>query len=544
MLPYLDYLQIDMNRRQFLAYSTGFILGSSLSWKTHQYLHTPSIVTLDKIGLPLAHALRDGKISLQTVSTHHCNTLILGSGAAALSAAWYLVRHNYHDFLLAEGFERNGNNAAIQFNHTLNAPTGAHYLPQPSSESVYVRQMLQDLGIIIGKDAQNQPIYQEEDLVHAPDERLLYQGKWQEGLLPDYDKDSQRFFTYIEELRHAIGTDGRQYFAIPIRESSLDMQYLDTLTFAQWLSKEGYHSPRLLWYLDYCCRDDYGQGSASVSAFAGLHYFAARGNERAAVLTWPDGLSQLSERLRHFCHIQELTHFPTNHAQWTFTHPVSIPAIATKIQEHDTGVDVYLRHTKTGETRLIHAQNVICATPIHIAQKIIHQAERYHLHAPAYAPWLISNFVLSAFPAEIKQHELAWDNVIYGSQGLGYVVATHQQIRVAKPPNTVFTAYHALAHDTPQNIRQWLLNTQAKDLLPYATQDLFSAYGSSFMRYVSQLHMTVRAHAMAIPTVGYLQRPFAQSSERLLFAHSDLSGYSVFEEACYWGVQAAKKIIN
>jgi len=64
------------------------------------------------------------------------------------------------------------------------------------------------------------------------------------------------------------------------------------------LAEQGYQSPRLLWYLDYCCRDDYGQGIDQVSAYAGLHYFAARGNEHAPVLTWADGLNHLSEALR------------------------------------------------------------------------------------------------------------------------------------------------------------------------------------------------------------------------------------------------------
>ena len=35
-------------------------------------------------------------------------------------------------------------------------------------------------------------------------------------------------------------------------------------------------TPALRWYLDYCCRDDYGAGAAQVSAWAGLHYFASR----------------------------------------------------------------------------------------------------------------------------------------------------------------------------------------------------------------------------------------------------------------------------
>ena len=63
------------------------------------------------------------------------------------------------------------------------------------------------------------------------------------------------------------------------------------------------------WYLDYCCRDDYGAGSAEVSAWAGLHYFASRHGFRApgdearggegseGVLTWPEGNAWLAERL-------------------------------------------------------------------------------------------------------------------------------------------------------------------------------------------------------------------------------------------------------
>ena len=109
-----------------------------------------------------------------------------------------------------------------------------------------------------------------------------------EHLLPKEDADSKRFFDLIGRLKQAYGDDGKKIFAIPIALSSIDETWrkLDHLTFQQWLDQEGYHSPELLWYLDYCCRDDYGQGIAQVSAFAGLHYFAARNNAET-VLTWP-----------------------------------------------------------------------------------------------------------------------------------------------------------------------------------------------------------------------------------------------------------------
>ena len=58
------------------------------------------------------HLLRDGELLQAPARRYECNTLILGGGAAGLGALWYLAKHNHRDVLLAEGFERNGNNAA------------------------------------------------------------------------------------------------------------------------------------------------------------------------------------------------------------------------------------------------------------------------------------------------------------------------------------------------------------------------------------------------------------------------------------------------
>ena len=77
--------------------------------------------------------------------------------------------------------------------------------------------------------------------------------------------------------------------------------------FGAWLDAHGHTDPALRWYLDYCCRDDYGAGVAQVSAWAGIHYFASRhgfhapgdDDEGAAesVLTWPEGNAWLTRRL-------------------------------------------------------------------------------------------------------------------------------------------------------------------------------------------------------------------------------------------------------
>ena len=561
-----------MNRRQFLQSTATLATAASASWLDYRYLARPPGISVNKVGLPLAHLLRDQQLNAAPSHEHVCETLILGSGAAALSAAWYLARNGYTNFCIADGFERNGNNAAYAYSGSLKmskanfseaktnateaplvAPSGAHYLAQPSAESSHIRQMLADLGIIEGYNGAGNPIYRDTDLVNAPDERLLINGAWQDGIIPQpHDPDTRRFFALIAQLLHARGSDGRKIFAIPIVLSSQDAQWraLDRQTFAQWLATQGYQSPRLLWYLDYCCRDDYGQGIDQVSAYAGLHYFTARGNEHAPVLTWADGLNHLSEALRRHAQIQSRAQL-SDTRELTFRQPESHPYIATQIDEQNDHVRVTLRHIRTGDTRLIRAQNVICAMPLNIAQRIIQSPQRYGFAAdfrlPPSAPWLISNFVLHSFPAEPKRSELAWDNIVYGSRGLGYVVASHQHIHVAKPGHTLFTAYTALNHDSPANVRRQLLAAEPRDLLDIAAQDLLAAYGKRFWQHVAHIGITVRAHAMSAPSAGYLSQPtllaLRQHQSRLHFAHSDLSGYSVFEEAAWWGVEAARRIL-
>lgn len=537
-------------RRQFLlsAASLGAATATS-SWLYRELNRLPS-VKVNRIGLPLGHDLRDKKLPLNPSKSYTCDTVIVGGGAAALNAAWWLHKHGKRDFLLLEGVERNGNAAAYTFSDSsLKAPTGAHYLPQPSAESVFVRELLADLGVL-HINAQGNAVYNEMDLVHAPDERLFYRGAWQDGLMIA-DDDSKRFMQFIKQIQHAYGTDGKKLFAMPIAESSQDATWrqLDEQTFAQWLAAQGYTSPDLLAHLDYCCRDDYGQGIAQVSAFAGLHYFAARGNENAAVLTWSDGLNHIAEKIRQHIGLQEKNKFPES-GDLLFRQPESWSATAWQIDEQDDYVDVFIRENQSGEIANIRANHVICATPLFIAQRIVKNIHKYtqsDFRQPESAPWLVSNFVLNRFPNEPQHTELAWDNVVHQSRHLGYVVATHQDIRVAKPEKTIFTAYSAVNHDTPKNIRNWLLNASDIELLNYVAEDLLTVYGKSFWRYVEHVDISVRAHAMAVPKVGYLSDntllALRQHSSKLLFAHSDLSGYSVFEEAAYWGIQAAKKIL-
>ena len=181
------------SRRRFLAQSAAISVAAAASWLTHRELNRPPPLMVRRIGLPLGHQLRDGAFwDAQAPRTQDCDVLILGSGAAALSALWFLSRQGQRNVILAEGLERNGNNAAF-VSGDLRAPGGAHYLALPSRESVALREMLADLGILESGVDSDAPRFRETDLVFAPMERLRYQGRWQEALLPQEDDDSRRF---------------------------------------------------------------------------------------------------------------------------------------------------------------------------------------------------------------------------------------------------------------------------------------------------------------------------------------------------------------
>lgn len=542
-----------MRRRSFLlGAATAAAAGSVGYWRSRIVETTPDV---RYPGMQAGHALRDGAALPQPSATRRHEIAILGAGVAGLSCAWKLAREGFTDFVVVQGPEFGGNAAAGR-RDGLDYPLGAHYLPLPSLASSHVREMLADFGLIEHGAGEVRPYYDESVLVHSPQERLLRNGRWEEHLLPmtgvpEADAaQHRRFLEYIERLRTQMGSDGRKVFSIPLVLSSRDPAWraLDNLTFKQWLDREGYTSPALHWYLNYCCRDDYGARYDVVSAWAGLHYFASRDGHAAnagegAVLTWPGGLAVLADRMRDAI-TQRL-----GHAGWL------LPGTAARVEELPAGPRVTcLTPGPQGDPRAyaIQTRRTVCAMPLFVAQHLLPDIRAYGYdpaaHAAPHAAWMVSNFVMEGYPLEAPGEPLSWDNVVYQGEALGYVVSTHQLLRVARSPRSVFTAYHALSGQAPHAARDWLTRASPQALRDMAAVDLVAAYGKDFWRHARQLEITVRGHAMATPVCGYLSNPGLAALRAVdgpvLFAHADLSGYSVFEEASWWGVQAARRILG
>ncbi len=509
------------------------------------------------------HRLRDAaavQAAAWPEQSRRAAVLIVGAGVAGLAAARAFMRQGVDDVHVLDLEDQAGGNARAHEMAGIACPLGAHYLPLPGPEAREVSEWLHEIGLL-HTDAAGRTRPDERHLCHSPQERLFFEGQWVEGLLPPAAPGSMRLAQYrlfaarvaaLQRLpgglARARGDSGAaRAFALPAHRSarSAEVSALDHLVFAEWLARAGLHEPALLSYLDYCCRDDYGAGIATVSAWAGLHYFASRhgftaalgegdgesstAGTRDAVFTWPEGNAWLTQRL----------------AAPLGTGRLHTGQMVLAVREERHGVSVLAFDERTAAPVHWRADLVVLALPLFVAQRIVQAAPatllaalRAAAAALTYAPWLVANLHLDRPLLErASGAPPAWDNVIHGSAGLGYVDATHQGLSPVRGAMAL-TAYHAL----PAAQRAALLAT---DPGPWGERVLaeLSPVHPDLRQRVSRIDLMRYGHAMAVPRPGLLRHPalaaLRAARGRLRFAHSDLAGYSVFEEAFIAGCEAA-----
>lgn len=488
------------------------------------------------------HRLREGLAINSTqgipAQVKTIDTLIVGGGISGLSAAWWLRKNKFEDFLLFEMDSEVGGNSAHGGNSISQYPWGAHYVPLPGPEAHYVREFFQEIGVIRGY-AKGLPIYDEYFLCADFHERLFFQGEWQEGMVPQHgiQKEDKRqydeFFSFVEELKHKKGSDQKAIFCIPVDSSSQDPEFLqlDKVSMAQFMNSRGWTSRYLNWYVNYCCRDDYGMPQSQVSAWVGLHYFASRAGVAAnadaqAVLTWPEGngflVSQLKARVGEQIRQNSLVY-------------------SIDCSEGENRVDV-LDVAKNARIRYI-AKNIIYAGPRFTAKNVINgYQDKVSLN---YAPWVVANISLKQRP-QGPGTPLAWDNVSFYSKSLGYIVANHQDLKFNQN-ETVITYYLPLDERSPLEERKAAQHRSYQDWLDIIVPDLEKVH-PGISQTIFSLDIWVWGHGMVSPGIDYV---WSKQREEMLkpfgaieFAHSDMSGISVFEEAQFRGVEAAKKVLK
>lgn len=534
-----------MTRRRFFL-SAAAALAAGWGY-TQVRSRNPSPVFSGKIlgaAHDIGHLLKAGKLPPPSFDKR-VQVIIVGGGISGLSAGWKLDKAGFKEFEILELEPQVGGNARFGENHVTPYPWGAHYVPLPTQESKAVRELFEELGVIERETPLGQPAFQERYLCFAPQERLYIHGRWQEGLLPmlgvtpkDLDQ-YQRFRELVNHYGNLKGRDGRKAFAIPMELSSRDARLLslDKISMREFLEGKGLDSAPLHWYVDYACRDDYGCRYNEVSAWAGMHYFASREGRAeettgSTVLTWPEGNGWIVKHLRNKLESR-----------------IQTSALAWRVEPTGRGLSIDVYYPDKGITARIIAQDLIFACPRFLEKFIIINAgtpSAKYLDEFHYSPWLVANLTLRSFPLPRAGAPIAWDNVIYDSDSLGYVVATHQSLRTHLR-ETVFTYYYPLSRGSLVQERNRLLQTDWNTWADFIVKDLSKPH-PEISRLINQLDIFRWGHAMVRPRPGFVwgeaRQRAASNYPNIYFAHSDLSGFSIFEEAQYRGVLAAERILR
>jgi monoamine oxidase len=546
-----------MQRRSFVLGAIGTV---GAAWATSgcqpqaPYAHITG--GSSNTALQRGHALRDATAWPAPSHTRHVQVLIAGGGVAGLAAARAMQLAGVQDFALLELEDTPGGNSRPGQVGGLACPLGAHYLPVPGDAAREVQDWLEELGLrqrVAGRWR-----YDDRYLCHSPQERLYQDGTWHKGLLPTHQASASTLAQYRRFAQAVRSAHQAAPFAMPTLTTweaggmPAAHRALDAITFAQWLAQQGLDDAHLRWYLDHCCRDDFGAGVARVSAWAGIHYFASRQGffapgdapsdeaEHPAVLTWPEGNGWLTQRLAA----------PLGDRLHTATSVLRI----TEARHH---VLVDALHHPSGQVVRWQAQRCIVALPVLVARRVVQNPPAFVpavAQRLATAPWVVSNIHINAPLTDRPGAAPAWDSVLYADPtpgGLGYVNAGHQRLD-PRPQPTVLTYYQALG-DHPQARQQ--LAQQPWTHWAHAALTTLAGPHPDLPARATHIEVTRYGHAMAIPEPGLGQflsqiaptphknkggalsngerfRPLPlPTSARVAYAHADWSGYSVLEEA-------------
>ena len=497
------------------------------------------------------HLLRDGKLkpsSVRVIDKMH-SVIIVGGGCSGLAAGWSLHRNNVKDFVILEMASQLGGTAQSGSRDGLEFPWGAHYVETPPREAGYLFPLYEDLGIIMGYYDNGWPIINSEFTVRDP-EVMMYTGKnWIPSRYPHSlasKEDSNAYQTFRHKMYqyfHTFGSDGKKVFTLPIQATSQDSTFrkLDQITMKQYLEMENLSYPLLEWYVDMQCRDNFGARIDEISAWVAINYFATnftsyRSEEEKKhpvdVISWVEGNQYLVRGMRK--------HFSQDN--------VKNNALVVDIKNNGNHVLITYFDTNDEKFYALKGKSAIIALPKFQLPLICKefQLKKELLKAFQYAPWIVANIHVKHPP---RGKPLAWDNISYSNWSLGYIYNSYLNMRLRNKESqpSVITFYAPLLQNGIENERKNLL-MKGWDYWANRVVNDIKLMHPNISSLIERIDIVKWGHAMIRPTPNFVwgreREEMVKPINRIHFAHSDVGGLPIFEQAFYSGEQAVKNILK
>lgn len=504
-----------MNRRDFLRYGALTLspLVLKVAYDASQSMPAGTFDIELLSDAAVGHILRESQQYPQG-KVQSTNYLIVGGGIAGLSAAYELREE---DFLLCELSERLGGSSSANTHGDQYFAQGAHYdLAYPAYYGKELLQVLYELDIVDYDSTLETWQFVDRQYLIAPDKESITfdAGEFRKDVLPEGNARDQ----LKALLKPFVGK-----MLMPTPQIAEEFHYLNSLTFAEYLTQNNLTDPALLKAIDYAMRDDWGGPSSQVSALAGVHYYTCRPyfERDPELLSPPQGNAYFSQRF--------ISRLPQKN--------LLTQQLVREIKRTAEGFEVTVVDVKAKEQWTIQAQKIVYAAHKH-ALKFIYPEGLALFKDNKYSPWVTINVILKTPPTKKMywQHEYVSGETAF----MGFVDSAAQ----FQPQTTrrTLTAYYCF---TPQERKQLLhLEEDAPQLVDKTIGYLEEVLKETLRPQIEKVYIKAMGHAMPIPMPDFLLRdPNANTSETgIAYAGVDVGRLPLFFEAADSGLQAARAV--
>ncbi|MFV8332065.1 hypothetical protein [Flavobacterium sp. GSP14] len=158
----------------------------------------------------------------------------------------------------------------------------------------------------------------------------------------------------------------------------------------------------------------------------------------------------------------------------------------------------------------------------------------------------MATLVVSELP-DNGSFPLCWDNVIYGSKGLGYIYDQHQTLQQIQSKKVITYYYSFSTLEIKKNRR--LLYSQKENYWKQIVLDDLKMAHPTIDSFIEDIYIHRLGHGMISPVPGFIfgqakKEASARIDNLIFFAHSDLAGISIFEEAFHQGINTVNTILD
>ena len=450
--------------------------------------------------------------STQFPITGHKQTdyLVVGGGIAGMSAA-YQIRNK--DFLLLElSNTLGGSSSGSTFGNTPLCH-GAHYdLSYPSYYGSEVLEMLETLNIIhFDQFTGSWKFVDKEFLIPKMIESQTFAyGKLRADVLPDESGKTK----FIDLMSSFFGK-----MPMPTRLIGQDLRVLNEISFLDWLQGKVSVSRDFIEGLDYHMKDDYGAGSAQVSALAGIHYFACRPYYAKPVELFspPEGNLYFIRKIQQNLPEESVL---TSH-------------LVKMIREKADKFEVEVVDAINKEISLVTCNKIIYAGHKH-ALKFIYPKDYPWFFEISYAPWVVVNIILN----KTWESKAFWQNeLITPDKSLLGFVDSDAQFR-SKNERRVLTVYYCFKPEERQMMS--LIEERKNGFIDQTVKQVEGYFNRSLKNSIEKVYIKQMGHAMPIPKPGYLFKDGnnARSNPNLVYAGVDNGRLPLLFEAIDSGIIA------